>query len=1410
MDNLAERLANLSPSKRALLELKLTQENAGPHADQTIRRRTNRDSVPLSFAQERLWFLNQLDPDDPSYNQPKAIRLVGSLDIISLRKALDEIVARHEVLRTTFASENGHPRQLVAQSGVVELPVSDLRACPDLIREQETERLLKDVSQRVFDLSRNLPLRALLLRLADEQNLLVLVTHHIASDGLSSDILWRELVTLYGAITTGNVSSLQPLPVQYADYAIWQRNWLKGDVLDSHLTFWKKQLAGAPPVLDLPTDRPRPAVRTHIGAREPIVITRELTESLKIFSRQHDVTLFMTLLAAFQTLLHRYTAQDDIVTGTPIAGRTRTEVEGLIGVFVNTLALRTDFSGNPTWQELLSRVRETALSAYVHQEIPFEKLVEELQPERNLRHSPLFQVMFALQNEPREILKLRDLTIDLFDVHNGSAKFDLLLSMREEDEELKGEVEYSTDLFDASTILRMVRHFQTLLKAIVSDANPRIWDLPLLTESERHQILVHWNDTKIDYPRDRCIHELFENQVERAPNSVAVVSENEELSYGELNQRANQLANYLKNRGVGSNTFVGICVERSLEMIIAVLAILKTGAAYVPLDPEYPKQRLTFMLQDAAVMVILTQQRLLQTLPEHWTRVCLDADWPKIARENQTNLGSKASSQDLAYVIYTSGSTGKPKGVAVSHRAVNRLVTNTNYVQLTPDDGIAQASSFSFDASTFEIWGALLCGARLIIIRKETMLSPKTLTATIERHQITVLFLTTAHFNQLVDGSPSGFKNLNYLLFGGEAADPRRVQQLLLNHPPKKLLHVYGPTETTTFATWYPVTQVPAGAVTVPIGRPIGNTQIYVLDSFLQPVPIGVTGEIHIGGDGLAREYLGRPDLTAEKFVPYPFSNRAGARLYKTGDLARYLPDKNIEFVGRADRQFKIRGFRIEPKEIEAVLCEHSVIHEAAVLAREDVSRDKKLIAYVVPKRHHSLGSAELRKFLTERLPAFMVPSEFVLLHTLPLTSNGKLNLDALPQHPIDVHAETEFAAPRSFMEERLTAIWTHVLDLEQVGIHDNFFELGGHSLLVTKVIADIERFMRVNLPIRTLFEFPTIAQLAARIDAGRNDGLQSGKDEGNRCWVKLQSGQNGTSIFCFPYIGGFRTDLFRFAKLAPLVGSGYSFYGLQASGADGVSRPLRSMKQMVAEYVKEMKSLQPHGPYYLLGECFSGAVAYATAQQLRAEGQNVGLLAFMDVRSYQQSWRRYLWRRLTARLRYRIDRISEIDAWNYFRARTAFHLTKVKRLDPAQWVSYFVDKTSKGFRLLFSALRGTIYVPAPAVITQESTDQRRKSRHLAHAQKIYWLAVDRYRRQPYAGRITVLVNEEEYSTDPTLRWADHAGGEVDVHIIPGNHRTYFTNNIQVVAKELRECLETASAQANGLQPRITSSSKRG
>jgi amino acid adenylation domain-containing protein len=1069
--------------------------------------------IPLSFPQQQLWLLAQLAPEMPVYNEPFTIRLGGPIDVVALEQSFNEILRRHHALRTTVITVEGQAIQMVSPFVAFKLPVVDLDALPANARESEAVRQATAVAKQPFDLSTYPLFRATLMPLDEQDYRLFLTFHHIIIDGVSIyEILLPEIETLYQAFSDGKPSPLSPPTLQYTDFALWQRQWLQADVLEEQLAYWKQHLAELS-TLQLPTDRPRPARPSHRGARHCLALSKALTEALKALSRQEGVTLFVTMLAAFKTLLHRYSGQDDIVVGTVTAGRNRAELQQIMGDFLNTLVLRSDLSDNPSFRQLLRRVRDVTLGAYAHQDLPFEQLVDKLQPVRRPGTNPLFQVAFTI--EP--LMPLLDLgwTINQLDIHPGSAKFDLYLELDEKPDGMTGRIEYNTDLFEEATIARMGGHYQTLLEGIVANPEQRLSDLPLLTAPEQQQLL-EWNHTQTDFPKTVCIHQLFENQVERTPDAVAIVFDGKQLSYRELNGRANQLAHHLISLGVKPEALVGICVERSIEMIVGLLGILKAGGAYVPLDPAYPPVRLTFMLADAQVPVLLTQQHLLGRLPKDEPPViCIDTDWETIAKETEENSRNQTTVDNLAYVIYTSGSTGKPKGVSVTHRSVIRLVKNTNYVNLTADDVFLQIAPISFDASTFEIWGPLVNGSRLVIIPPHVP-SLEELGQALQHYQVTTLWLTAGLFHLMVDMRLEELKPVRQLLAGGDVLSVPHVKKVLQTLKGCRLINGYGPTENTTFSCCYPMTDSSQVGNTVPIGHPIANTQVYVLDAHLQRVPIGIYGELYIGGDGLARDYFNRPELTAEKFVPNPFEQDIGGfqngrslltRLYKTGDLVRYLPDGNLEFLGRIDHQVKIRGFRIELGEIEAVLSQHAAVQEAVVIVREDIAGDKCLVAYIVQTAEGCQTSkvcqAEevlLRRFLKQKLPDYMVPSTFVLLEALPLTPNGKIDRQALPQ-PRRVYLGTSYIAPKTQIEHQIATIWQTVLHINKVCVHDKFFDLGGNSLLLVQVQNQLVEVLNREVSVITLFEYPTISALAHYLenDVSEQTDLQVSVDRAHK-----------------------------------------------------------------------------------------------------------------------------------------------------------------------------------------------------------------------------------------------------------------------------------------------------------------------
>jgi len=909
--------------------------------------------LPLSFAQERLWFIDQLLGGSSAYNMPSAVRLGGRLDAGALERALAELVRRHEVLRTTYAARDGRPVQVVRPAGRLPLPHVDLSGLRETEREAEALRLAHGEAGRQFDLAREIPLRATLLRLAPDEHLVLLTLHHIAGDGWSTAVFLRELTALYAAFIRGLPSPLPELPIQYADFAVWQREWLAAGPMAAQLDYWRRQLDGLDEELELPSDHPRPAVESFRGGREPFTLPGSLTRDLAVLTRRHGLTLAMTLLAGFKLLLARAAGRDDIALGVAIANRTRREIESLIGFFVNTLVLRTRISGGLGFRELLARVREVALGAYAHQDLPFEKLVEELKPGRDLSRNPLIQVMFGFQNFPRQTMEVEGLTFSALErggAETGTSKFDLTLFLYQQGDTVVGALEHSRDLFEAPSVRRLLAHFENLLRAAAADPEAPVAELSLLSPGERHQLLREWNATASDYPAAESLQALFEAQAGRTPDALAVLSGADALSYAELNRRANRLAHRLRALGVGPESRVGLAMERSAGLVEGMLGILKAGGAYVPLDPSYPRERLAYMIRDSGLRVLVAMEPALAALPESAAAVVLlDSGRGLLAGYPEENPPVTTDGGNLAYVIYTSGSTGMPKGVEIPHRAISRLVLESDYVRLGPADRVAQIANASFDAITFEVWGPLLTGGATVVIPREVVLSPFDLGEAFRDLGVSATFLTSALFNQVARDNPSAFAPLRHLLVGGEAVDPRWARKVLETAPPERLLNGYGPTEATTFASWFLIEEVPPGASTVPIGRPIANTRTHVLDPLHQPVPIGVVGELAIAGDGLARAYSGRPELTAVKLIPDPFAGGgAGSRLYRTGDLVRLRPDGAVEFIGRIDQQVKVRGFRIELEEIEARLDEHPAVAQSVVLVREDVPGDRRLVAYVV------------------------------------------------------------------------------------------------------------------------------------------------------------------------------------------------------------------------------------------------------------------------------------------------------------------------------------------------------------------------------------------------------------------------------------------------------------------------------
>ncbi len=1086
MSDLAQRIAGLSKEKRALLALRLKQKGGEFNA------------LPLSFAQERLWFLDQLGPGNPAYHITAAVRLKGELDEGALQRCLDEIVRRHEILRTSFAAPDGRPAQLVSPPAALPLARHDLSALAPERRPAALRRLLSEEARRPFRLERGPLLRVTLLRLAPSEHVLLFVMHHIVSDGWSMRVLVGELGALYAAFVAGRPSPLPELPVQYADYAAWQREWLRGEVLDRQLAYWRGRLEGAgEAALELPADRRRPAAMSHGGAREELALGAGLARALRGLGAGQGATLFMTLLAGWQALLWRYTGAEEVVVGAPIAGRGRAELEGLVGFFANTLALRARVDGGESFAGLLGQVREACVGAYEHQEVPFEKVVDELQLPRRLSHTPLFQVAIALQNESGESsLKLPGLSLEPLDVETGRAKFDLELELTDTGDDVLGVMTYSTDLFDADTVKRMVGHYKNLLQAAVADPRQHLSALPILSAEERQQLLAGWGGREEDYPQDVFAHQLFEAQAERTPDAVALIFEGERLTFRELNRRSNQLARRLQSLGVGAEVPVGVCLERSFEMVVALLAILKAGGAFVPLGHDYPPERLAFMLEDAQAPVLLTTKRLSDELPAHKAAVvCLDADRGAIESESAENPVARILPDNLAYVIYTSGSTGRPKGVMVEHRQLTNFVHAAQSVyNFSAGDVMPCVVSFAFDVFLFQVLSPVLAGGTCLLVSREGVLDMPSLARLLE--SATFLHGPASLFHQLVnyiqEQKPRhGYERMRAVAVGGEFVAPELAQRLQRVFTAADIYVDYGPTEATMVCTNYLVARHLPHTRSI-IGKPFPNMRARLYDPYLNLVPVGIPGEIFLAGACVSRGYLHRPALTAEKYTGID-----GQRFYRTGDVGRYLPDGNIEFLGRVDEQVKVRGHRIELGEIEAVLAQHPSVAHAVAVAQQHRNDHKRLVAFVVAHGGQQPSASDLRQFLRQKLPDYMVPATFVALDELPLTPNGKVDRRRLAQ----VEPTTEAPAKarvgaRTATEQALVDIWREVLGADEVGVHDNFFELGGDSILSIQIMARANQ-AGLRLTPRQLFEHQTIAELAevaGQSDAAAEQGAVSGE----------------------------------------------------------------------------------------------------------------------------------------------------------------------------------------------------------------------------------------------------------------------------------------------------------------------------
>jgi amino acid adenylation domain-containing protein len=1313
--------------------------------------------LPLSFAQQRLWFLDRLTPRNPAYVVSSALRLRGRLDVDRLRRALDCIVARHEVLRTTFVLRDGHPAQRIAAPKPLPLPVVLLEHRDAEQATRQVRRIVEEQASQPFDLEHGPLLRALLLRLGDDEHLLALFCHHIVCDHWSDGVLWGELAAFYRADSEDETTPLPALRVQYADFALWQRRRLQGALREQQLAYWTERLRGAPPSLELPTDHPHPATQSFHGASHSFAIPSALATALGELCRQEGATPFMALLAAFKLLLFRYSGQEDLVVGTPIANRTHRDLEGLIGFFVNTLALRGDLSGDPSFRELLARVREAALGAYAHQDLPFEQLVEALQPERDLSRQPLFQAMFVLENTPAPQLQLPGLTLSPEPIESTSAKFDLTLLVEQRGEVLHATLEYARDLFEPATIAAMAGHYLALLDAVVADPTLPISRAPLMSAPERERILTSWNDTAAFFP-DRCIHELFEAQAARTPQAPALFFDGETLSYQTLNARANRLARTLRARGVGPETLVGICMQRGVDLVVAMLAVLKAGGAYLPLDPGYPAERLAFMLADSRAALVLTDPGSYQALPHNRAQtLCLDGEAAPGEQESGENLEPLAEASNLAYVIYTSGSTGRPKGVAIAHRSAAALLAWAGgYFARDELAGVLAATSVCFDLSVFEIFAPLAHGGSVVLARGILELP-----SLIDAARVRLINSVPSAVAELV-ASGSIPPTVLAVSLAGEPLPSALVRQLHERGGVRRVYDLYGPTEDTTYST--AARRQPEAPAT--IGHPIANTQAYILDRHMRPLPAGVYGELYLGGAGLARGYLHRPELTAARFVPNPFGP-PGTRLYRTGDRARYRHDGSIEYGGRLDRQLKIRGFRVEPDEIAAVLARHPGVRDAAVVARDDRRGALQLVAYVVGEATAALHD-ELLQLTRAQLPGYMQPAVLVDLAALPLTPNGKLDYAALPAPGPASTAARLLAPPRDTLELELSQLWEQVLGIAPIGVDDNFFaDLGGHSLLAVRTIARVQEQFGRQLPLATLFQSPTIAGLATRLRE-RPDG---------RAWTPLVRIQQGDGrrppLFLVHPVGG---NVLCYAALARSLGPGQAVYGLQAAGLEGEGQPLFTVEAMAERYLAAIREVQPRGAYLLGGWSLGGVVAFEIARRLSQREEQVALLALID------SWAPAAWAQ---------GQSDEAAVMAWFARDLAASIGDAAR---AGLDGLTAPLGVEALRAVAPAARLTALLERlrEAGVLPPDIGRAQLERLLAvYSTNVQ--ALRRYKPGGYRGPVTLFRAADEARAAPTRGWEAFCETAPRISVVPGNHYTVIVGaHAEALARVLRQHIDEA------------------
>lgn len=1360
-----DRQANPTPvlnnrsddAKRALLDKYVRvqlAENAKQEA--SIGPRPSGEPAPISFNQQQVWLHAQMASDIPLYNEAITIYRQGPLDVAVLQRCLLEIVRRHEIWRSTFQVVGDEPVQVPHPApDVFPLRVVDLRTLPRDKQQEEAIRLATEEVRRKFDITTGPLLRALLISTGDQQHRLYMTFHHLIFDAVTGyGVFLPELEALYEAFSAGKPSPLAEPRIQYADFAYWQRKKASSDIWSEDLEYWRQQFRGELPVCPWPSDRPRPPVQTHRGAVQRFAMPDSLSRKIRLLSRQAGVSVYMTLLAGLAAVLHRYTNESELVLGSLTAGRTRTELEHVMGYFVNPLAVRLDFSGNPSFRELQTRVRTALLEGLAHERVPFVQVVKEVQTKHDPSRNPLFQIILSQQPQVQHVAPGWEVVSD--EISNGGSKLDLLIVIDDRGAAISGPITYNPDLFDAETIQRLVGHWQTLLEGACENPEAHITQLPILSRTERKKLLIEWNDTDASYPTDLCLHQLVTQQVERTPEAVAVAQGKRQWSYRELDQCSNRLAAYLQKRGVGPEVSVGLYVEPSCEMVVGILAALKAGGACLPLDPTCPKERLASMLDDARPAVLLTQQRLRSKLPASAVPiVCLDSDWSRISEESAQPLRSQCTPENLAYVIYTSGSTGKPKGVEITH---GNLVHSTHARDIYYGAGAGRfllLSSFAFDSSLAGIFGTLCQGGTLVLTPGLLQSNLPRLAEIIERQRISHLLAVPSLYSLLLEQArPGQLSTLRAAIVAGESCPSELVERHHRMLPNAALFNEYGPTEASVWSTVYkceaPTTKP------VSIGRPIPNVKVYVLDTHLNPMPIGIPGELHVGGPGVVRGYLGRAAETAERFIPDPFAEIPGSRLYKTGDRVRYRSDGNLELLGRLDHQLKIRGFRLDLEEIETVICQYEGAQQAIISVGEESNGEPKLVASVVARDPARFDTEQLKNFLSTKLPEVMLPSTYVLIEKLPLLPNGKVDRQAVAKLNLPT-AAMQLSKPTSVIELILTQIWEAVLERPGIGVTENFFDLGGHSLLVTKLLLRIEQRFGKRLSLASVFQAPTIRQLAALLNG------------------------NGTSVHCGAVVPiqprGSKPPLFLvrggplFLPLAKRLGLDQPVLGLDLPASDASRLPVPyKLEDIAGALIAHMREVQPSGPYHLAGLCVNGVIAYEMAIQLLAQGESVGLLVLFDAQNpayyedFSRESRSYI---LLRRIGYQLANLRRQKLPNFVRERLiGIH----RRLSVRYWRIHH----ALGLPVDEEQLRDLDTIVHPASFV--------------------------YRPAPYP-KSAVFFQSTDWPEgrywDFHASWNGLIGEGLQVIKIPGGHESMFhEENVDLLAGKLQDCLSAAMGPA--------------